>query len=140
MIDIKTLRIGSCIIDPKYPTLISFIEQLHSEYAVSSYSDSISYDEMSPIKFNPYLLYKLGFVGDPNKYAECGFIFTLEYLHNPKAGAFLDKLKFTSQTGIYVKIVGLNWVKCHYLHEFQTLYFALTNKELNVQECDATDL
>ena len=82
--------------------------------------------EMHPIPLTPEILEKCGFVKEE-------FVFALEYWHNAQDGHFIDKVRFVSKHGINVEIVGMNWVKVQYLHQLQTLYYALTGTELRVK-------
>ena len=59
--DRKELRIGNYVVDKNFPTLISEVEQLHSTHLVTSYSDSISFEDIFPIPITKIWLEKLGF-------------------------------------------------------------------------------
>lgn len=123
------LRIGNTVIDLNFPTLFSAVEQLHSEYAITSYSDSISYDKLSGIPLTPEILTKRGFIEKGKPYPMKTVLGSHEislfknhsiwiYFRNSN----LDKV--TSGSGSkehdYIK----------YLHQLQNLYFALTGTEL----------
>lgn len=60
MIDSRELMIGNKFINPKYPDILDEVQQLHSEYAVSDYSDSIAYTDMTPIPLSPKVLEAAG--------------------------------------------------------------------------------
>jgi hypothetical protein len=89
--------------------------------------------DIVPIPITPEILERIGFLKTENRYASCGFYYTLEYTHDPKPGHFLEKVKLVSQTGIDVEIVGLNWVKCIFVHQLQNLYFVLTGEPLQIK-------
>ncbi len=147
MILAKELRIGNKFIGiAGVQTVISILDNLvktegayKSEYHKLMYSHLIMCEEngnqykpceIEPIPITPEILENYGFVKEKNRYAECGYFYTLEYLHNPQPGQFLDKVRFVSGTGKDVQIVGMNWVSCGHLHLFQNIFFSLTGTDL----------
>lgn len=118
----QELRIGNKVIDSSYPTLVSEIEQLHSEYAITSYSDSISYEYLQPIPLTPELLEKCGFVDALGGYQQ-----KMENNHVVIITWYDDTQKRVFLNSNYIGIIHLQ-----YLHELQNLIFALTGTELTI--------
>lgn len=92
-----------------------------------------NYDGLMPIPLTPEILEKAGFKKEQNAYAECGYFYTIDYIHNPKPGEFIKTVRFVSQNGKNVEIVGLNWIKANSVHQLQNLYFILCGTPLPIE-------
>lgn len=151
MIKQENLRLANCFIDPEFPNIISRVEQLHSMAAVGSYNDGISYESMEPILITPRMLEKIGFkFGATDGIAS----FNVEFESSPEdvtyywdmrvaASEYCDHFTFSlvkwgEQNEFTFSFQNLR-VRIRHLHQLQNLFFAMTNKEMNVQECDATE-
>ena len=121
------LRIGNYVVDYKFPNLLSVIEQIHSEYAITSYSDSISIESLSPVPLTVEILQQFGFSNEhykPNEYGidvRAGMItnFVLEEKNN--------EFEFSLQMGR----VPLIRVFTH-LHDLQNFFFSFWEYDLEI--------
>lgn len=126
MIQKTELRIGNKVFDPTFSTLISEVEQMHSEYVVTNYNDSISLSKLDPIPLTPEILEKCGFVKH--------IIDRYESWHLDISP--VDKFMFYKglmQFGV-LGVGNYEWsnAKIKYLHQLQNLYFSLTSTELTI--------
>jgi hypothetical protein len=121
----QELRIGNKIIDPKYPDLISEIKQLHSEYVVTSHSDSISCELIEAILITPEILAKFGFELDNETEYRC------HYSHPTHRIYFSFHKQYKEENTLAIMGISIpDWAQPKYLHQLENLYFSLTGAEL----------
>lgn len=82
-----------------------------------------------PIFLSPDILERYGFVKSENRYSSSGYFYTLVIPQKDENG-FRDDIRFASE-GTWVKVVAMQNVKFHYLHQLQNIFYALTGSELS---------
>lgn len=131
MIKKNDLRIGNVVTDLRFPAIISKVEQLHDEYLITSYSDSVSYEQIEGVWPTREILQSFGFVPQklPANYA------------NGNSGYKVCIMKSADRWLLYTK--GLMSImhgedvygsapcgRCSTLHGIQNLFYCLTGEEL----------